>query len=546
MNSTGKEEEIMKSKFGAAVFAMLAVGAIALNGCSSDSSSSASGSGTDTGIAASVSDAYPSSLAVASPFETMTTGGASVKGVAKAGSSFTTAYDYMISTVSSVLSGSSGSLCTFDPQMFLAKPGHVDCYGPTLNYEDHPDGTIPNSGQLPSGDLGIWTETESSTGEACAAAELNSQMEGVSYQALASMTSVASLVCNAYVNGVWPPAAGSTIDLMDPSLTTPLSVERVSFNTAKITLDSTGAVWVYDLDFDYTDTASAVHNIVVQLSHEGGTGGGKGRFTYIVGDTFTGGNCPTSDVTVNGSLVYDATSGTSINLQSRAGTYCGSGAVGIDGSGLADPSYTQTSYADGWGNNFTVFTADFDPANIAGQYSYKWQAGSGDSNARILNVTVNNTDPMDGEAWSGFGAQVWDTTSCIQGFYCAWAGPGYTHTMSDYVQRQHVTLNAVTGVVEPTNSAASDITYAPTNSCTYDGSGTFKYDRDMDGDLTDETAATNVVTDPATTGLEFDLYEAQDVNGDGNATVCEAMQARGYSAPAIPTYANPYTGPTHP
>ncbi len=516
--------------------------ALALGSCSGgggdDGSSSGDGEET-TAPTAEVSDAFPTTLAVSSPFE-LVSSGAGVKSSAKA---FTSGYSSITSEISAILSGTSIASCTFDPQSFLAKPSRAECYGPTMDYEDHPDGTTPNSGELPSGDMGIWNETES-TGEACAAAELNSQMEGVSFQTAAAMTSVASMVCTANVNGSWPPAAGASIDLT--TLATPISAVNVVFNTATITLDSTGTIWVYDLDFVYTDpSTSTPHDISVQLSHEDTSTGGRGRFTYVADDSFTGGNCSSSDVTLNGSLVYD-TSGTEVDLQSRFGYYCGHGSTGVGSDGLVDPSYKYPTYATGWGNNFSIFTANFDSSTLAGQYSYRWQAGPNDSNSRVFNIGVNNTSPLTGEAWFGFGEPVTTSNECIDGFYCSWAGPGFTHTMSSYAQRQHVTLNTTTGLVEPTNSAASDITYAPTNACTYDGTGTFKYDRDLDRDLTDETAATNVVTDPVTTGLLFDLYAAQDVDGDGNATMCETIENRGITAPTAPTYANSYTGPTHP
>ncbi|MBI5642236.1 MAG: hypothetical protein HY954_02040 [Deltaproteobacteria bacterium] len=514
--------------------------AAALHSCGGGGGDSGSSdSSTDDGqtTETSVTEAFPSTLAVSSPFDVV-----SQSASLKSAKALTSGYSSITSKINTVLSGSSASVCTFDPQSFLSKPSRAECYGPTINYENHPDGTLPNSGQLPSGDLGIWKETES-TGEACAAAELNAQMEGVSFQTEAAMTSVASMVCTANVNGAWPPAAGSSIDLT--TLATPISATNVTFSKATISLDSAGEVWLYDLAFVYTDTSSVSHSIAVQLSHDSTSTGGTGRFTYYADDTFSGGNCPTSDVTLNGSLVYSV-SGTDVDLQSRIGYFCGRGSVGIGSDGLVDPMYTYTSYSKGWANNFSVFTANFDSSTLAGQYSYRWQAGPGDSNTRVFNIGVNSTTPLTGEAWFGFGDQIWTSDECINGFYCSWAGPGNTHAISKYAQRQNVTLNTVTGLVEPTNSAASDIIYAPTNACTYDGSGTFRYDRDLDGDYTDETAATNVVTATLTTGLVLDLYAAQDTNGDGTATMCETIQSRGITQPVAPSYSNAYTGSTHP
>ncbi len=524
-----------------AFLAMLILGVFVAYGCnSSDSSVDATGDAAEdaTGDAATtVSEAYPTSLAVASPFETAS--GASVKSSAK---SFSSAYSSAITTISAILSGSSIGSCSFDVQNFFAKSGNASCYGPTLQFQNYPDSINPSATSLPSGDMGMWLEAEPSTGEACAAAELNEKMEGVSNQALAAMSSVAAMICTANVNSVWPPASGTTIDLT--TLATPISATDATFTTATIGLDSTGNVWSYDMLFTYTDGSGNPYDIEVHLSHEDGASADAGRFTYIVDDTFAGGNCPTSDVTTNGSLVYEINSSTSINLQSRVGTFCGHGATGIGSTGLVDPSYTNPEYSDGWGNNFEIFTANFNPTDLSGSYSYRWQAGPHDSNSRVFNIGVNSTTPMDGEAWFGFGDAVTSADECIKGFYCNWAGPTATHDFwSTYAQRQFVTLNSTTGIVEATGS---DITYAPTNSCTYDGSGTFAYDRDLDGDLTDETAATNVVTSPVTTGLEMDLYSAIDVNLDGTATMCETIESRGYSSPVAPAYSGAYTGGTHP
>src|SRR3989338_6689718 len=59
--------------------------------------------------------------------------------------------------------------------IFASAPS-ATCYGPNLNYVNHPDatggevdadstdGTNDDDGQLPPGDLGIWTATETTTG----------------------------------------------------------------------------------------------------------------------------------------------------------------------------------------------------------------------------------------------------------------------------------------------------------------------------------------------------------------------------------------------
>ena len=114
----------------------------------------------------------------------------------------------------------------------------------------------------------------------------------------------------------------------------------------------------------------------------------------------------------------------------------------------------------------------------------------GDNNTRIFNIGLNYntaTEVRDGEAFFGFGPDISTSTGSLEGFICNWAGPNNSHTLKDYFQRQNVTFNDTTGKWRPTNDAASssNIKYAPTNSCASAG-GTFYYDKDGDGSLTNE------------------------------------------------------------
>jgi hypothetical protein len=83
--------------------------------------------------------------------------------------------------------------------------------------------------------------------------------------------------------------------------------------------------------------------------------------------------------------------------------------------------------------------------------------------------------------------------------------------------------------------------YASTNSCTYDGSGSFIYDRDLDGELFNETTDTLVVD--AAGVLTLDLLSVSHP-GDYSADVDAAndvpdiweviTNARGFSLPGYP------------
>ena len=186
-----------------------------------------------------------------------------------------------------------------------------------------------------------------------------------------------------------------------------------------------------------------------------------------------------------------------------------------------------------WSDNFNAFTAEFKPSDLVGRFSYVWQAGNGDTNTRVLDL--NMIRETSGDAYFGFGSKVQTKiNSEILGMICNWAGPGNSHTLTAYAQRQHMVMETATDIFKPAADSpedASDITYAPTNDCTYDGTGTFKYDRDVDSpaDLTDETAGTLNITSSST--LPFDLLAP----ASGTATIWDEIKTnRGFTPPSYP------------
>jgi hypothetical protein len=232
--------------------------------------------------------------------------------------------------------------------------------------------------------------------------------------------------------------------------------------------------------------------------------------------------------------------------------YCGLGVTGAKAADsavtggttylLLDPATTHGSDSTGWADNFSILGAEFDPTTTEGHYTYAWQAGENDGYARIFSIGINynaTTSLVDGEAYYGFGDDIGTTDGAITGFFCNWAGPrppGSPNTLHDYAQRQSFEYNGTSGTFDvPTGG--SDITYAPRNTCTYGTSDTagFVYDRDLDGDLSDEDAATAQV-DTGGTVLIFDLMTtsgATDANGDGVIDIEDKMLSRGWVQPLL-------------
>lgn len=494
---------------------------------------------TGTSTATDDSTTFPSALAVASPlsFTEDTSSSSSITSLeydlvsdliyesemtryASSGSgTMVPAYTWATGRIDQILNGTTPTHCAFDPALFLTQETDAECYGPTVDYESHPDATVsPADGELPSGDVGMWAETDAVTGQACAASELNARMAGLQDRSIASLMGLASLVCTANVNGIaMPDATTPSVDL-----TTLMSATDTTFNSATISYDSSTGAYSYHLDFQYAPSAS--YDIVVDMQHIPSTttpGVYDGQISYLVNDTFLGGNCPTNDITYNGSLQYSRNSATDIQVQVRQGQFCEHDSDGRDSNNLVDPGnkYNASTNPTGWGNNFSIFTANYDPTTLDGNYSYAWQAGPNDDNARVFNLKANASSST-AVAYFGYGDDIETTNGSIEGFICNWAGPEADHTIVEKAQYQAVEVDATAGTIAAT---ASQITYAPTNSCDYDGTGSFLYDTDADNDLTDETHA----------AVTNDLEVGSDLDSDGNATIEEVIDNAGFTVPTI-------------
>jgi hypothetical protein len=432
--------------------------------------------------------------------------------------------------INDVLNGSSASACSFDASLFLSKPGNADCYGPSITYENHPDaGSGSSSGELPPGDLGVWSEEETDgSGEACSAAQLNARLNGMSDQMNAGLMAAASVVCVINANSLSMPS-DSRLTLTD-EMNTALGSSSLTFDAATLThSDDTGRdQYVYALTYDYVDDDGETHEIEVSLTHVEGCDNNtyEGVLSYAV-DASEGlefGNCPASGgsvpVTNAGSLAYRKYSDFAMATDSRTAVFCGNGAADtFDDDGLVDFSakYDATSNADGWGGDANRFITNFNPTTLSGQYAYEWQAGFRDNYTRAFNIYLerdNETDLLSGSAFFGYGQDVEDSDGSIDGFICNWAGPGGainsgsaesgSVTLAEKAQWQEIEESSVGGVF---TASTSEITYAPTNDCDYDGGSSFVYDRDADGDLSDESASALVTNDLA----DFDEIESRGI-----------------------------------
>lgn len=390
--------------------------------------------------------------------------------------------------------------------IFASAP-NANCYGPNLNYTDHPDasGGEKNDGELPPGDLGIWTATEASTGEACVAAKLNNIIGQFENILNAGTKVVAATLGAASLDEALSelPAAGESSDLKAKAN------EELAENSVPVVFDSatlereTGdtaggdPVFVTTLngDMETTDGSATFETILEHIPMgEGETTALKSQESAINDDTYCGrltqsfnipssalptlGNCAGSDGLTRCTLVeYCKDSETSLTYHLRTAEFCGQGVA----CGTVDPANKKSgTNANGWGNNFYYTVCNVNPGDGSGSCAQVWQAGMGDGNTRVLNVTVE-AGGESGCGYFGFGPDVAAASGVgsIDRMICNWAGPGNNHTGVAKAQRQCFTKDSAGKYVTDTASDASKslaITYAPTNSCNKSASdATFTY-----------------------------------------------------------------------
>ncbi len=459
---------------------LLPLGALALSACGSSSSDNVR--------------FFPQDLAIASPTQTGQSATSFSRLLASRSSARASVYgeDYatLVSTLARMLiSPSSDSDCAFN--LTLA-PTFADaaCYGPQLTYANHPEGA-GGSGTLPSGDVGLWEETEATTGEACAAAQLNTRMNGIAKLANGGVFLTASLYCSAQVHGVaLPNMTGASVDLtstFNGTIDVGTSSATVSSATLTCSADNGSRCTEY---LSLVEATVSGKTIELRMKHRPTNTTGtlyRGKLSYTVQDpSATEFNCQgTADantgVTYAVSIGYEKSSSASLKYKLDSGSFCGLG---------EDPYISVTNFtvdaskkamqggvsdATGWSGNFTKVTSDFDPDTGEGDYSLTWEAGPNDGYSRSMLARIEQLAATNaGVAYFGYGPEV-DQTGAgeIDGMICNWAGPGADHSQisaTTYAQKQ-----IFAGGPDTLYSAyTSNIKYAPLNSCNKaDSSSTF-------------------------------------------------------------------------
>jgi hypothetical protein len=392
--------------------------------------------------------------------------------------------------LASVLGGKVLDDCTVMlSQLALMGSGdNVTCYGPQLDYTGHPDGT-PASGQLPGGDLGLWRETEARTGEACAAAKLNALVSSIGRRVDFGLYASASMVCTGRLKGLIGAAAADDAGVPDDASVddagarTPPFLGKLDLKSdLAAVLAADGALAVGEASIErITDAEGEAFKYVLELTvtppAPGGGGGGPAPSARTIRTELLHVVDPVDSGSYRGRIWSRSGSGAQSEAYSVA--YAKNALTGRlryhTVSASFDAGHVPTFDADGqlridsdWSGNATQGIFDMSASDGTGSVSFAWQAGSGDSHARVFHAfTEASSGATTGCGYFAYGSRFdksapsWPDNE-FSTFICNWAGPGNNHAgRSGYAQKQCMELDPA-GLYTPTTS---NLSYAPVNAC---------------------------------------------------------------------------------
>jgi hypothetical protein len=440
-----------------------------------------------------------------------------------------------------VLAGASGAslagLLEFAP--LFAAGADAGCFGPAMLYANHEDGSGAESGLLPRGTLGLWTDTDTTTGQPCAVAQLSARTTGLEQTTRQALLLVAALRAMLHASGdaLAMPAAGARTDLSQPfaavlALLPALSDLRVQ--AATVALDAGGSTYTYRLTVHRGAGTSTRRSAEIVLQHRpGATATAHDGVLRVAGfDLGTDATTGCSDRMTSGryqrarvTTVRYRRQGDQIDLGARSAQYCGAPADLADAdhaaqvaaftpAGELDPAAALPAVAHGWRSDFDRFGAQYDRATGTGQFLSVWQTRPGDGHARALAAHSQLDPAVDQHTVAVHFAHTTPLASTdgrLLGLVCNPAGPGAAQSPTRWFQSQTATRM---GTSAPFVATRSRLAHAPTNACT---STTTVFDANADGTLS--------------AGEGLGAGHALDAPTAPATTVQDELLSRGYRPP---------------
>jgi hypothetical protein len=439
---------------------------------------------------------------------------------------------------SSAMGGIEGVSTTPDP-----------CFGPVLYYANDPEAAAYNfapTGQWSPGGLSLWSPTDSSGTQACAAAEMNyllsADQAGTQFAlAMAAETQVLA-------GPEFPFTAGQSFDATS-ALAQLLASNSTQVNVTSATVTYLQGSYLYITEFTVPNNGpGAAGNISCTLILIHTPSASPATYSGIMEYEFDNGA-----TLLAGTTRYQRTSPTHLDISVRNTVYPSRTYPLLDGNDEIDPNDPNFILS------FLRFGASFDPtvALTPGSYQFTLQTNppgvAGPGPAEGLTSTMQLLLPGDGtgSAFLGSGRSainqptVWQASGTpgasaavgtIDDFYCA----PQTGVAQLYAEFQPLQYNPASGQYVPSTAVASQMRFAPTSTCAYTdaqwnngAAGGFWYDRTMQFSSSASQPATpapipqSVVADPNDPNYPFNLL------GDGSTQPQTLIDAAGYTFPVL-------------
>ena len=469
-----------------------------------------------------------------------------------------------------------------DLTAFFNNGANASCYAPRIAYTNHDDaaaGSGLGNGSLLAGDTGMMEKTDNASGQPCSAAQLNALIDPVKKRANAALIIAAYMRASASSM----PAEGKSDDHTTGINTwfqdKKLFPQGIKGSVDSATISTSGGTYTYLVVASASDASGVKYKLLVKMAYKpSATASAQftGIATYVTYTSkYADGNdvaCLNGVATVNtptswdnakiwnptalsgtagekvqvGTLRFQRSAATNVDLTSREATYCLAGGsdklnektepsanFALTSDNELDQGVDFTSKANGWiqqGRGFTRYGASFNPSTGEGNYKFAWQAGVLDSHSRmfVASVAYNaQSDTRIGQAAFGFSGamnQAGDATSAdLKGMICNWAGPGPAHNPATSFQYQRITLasdSSTWAIDSATGANANKIDYAPVNSCGMKSGSSMTF-----------TPYRATTTGEVAVGTSSKVTSGLDTI-DAGKTVQKTVEGRGISAPS--------------
>lgn len=337
------------------------------------------------------------------------------------------------------------------------------CYGPSMNYSNHPDGNDGNPAQLPHGDLGLWLDTEPGGNVPCAAEKMNELVTKGLHTLDMATGSMAMMICAAAHDGLTKPTSGElnlkpSLDKIpnSPFSITEAKMVKLEGNRIKTLFKAShkGSNFEFgklEITVEHDEDSKSGSILIVRPS-ETGTGDTRATSARYRNNPD---NEKELQIIMRSALFQN---GNPVQLTADQQVVLG----GVSGDPLGD-KVSDSHFMVGYFNTSTKTQ----------RLAYGWLAGGKDSHFRTFNADVKANEA---NAWYGYTPSPYtaqgtttqlpdlDLSKSNAGMICNWTGPGHSHSVNNYLQHQYMTKSNGKWVLA-NESSDSKIRYVPVVSC---------------------------------------------------------------------------------